>query len=490
MIMKNVVIIGAGPAGLTAAYELAARSAIKPIVFESTSVIGGLARTVEHNGNRMDIGGHRFFSKSPELLDWWFDFLPLEADAAARDASLAKFARPQAPNPVSDDKVMLLRDRKSRIYFEGRFYDYPLKPGSRLLRSLGFRRSLRILKTYLEARRAPIVPVASLEDFFLNRFGRELYHIFFKSYTEKVWGVPCNTILADWGEERIQKLSLGKVIVHALRGGTSNWRVKEKSLIEFFLYPKYGPGQLWDEVAKEIVRLGGEIRLNHKVVGVSGDAVTVEDAEGRRQRINADSILSSMPLDELVLAFDPPAPEPIRALAAQLHYRDFMTLGLLVRRLQRPLTDNWLYIHEQDIGIGRVQIFNNWSPWLLKEKDKVWIGLEYFCNAGDALSSLSDADFTTRAIAELTRIGLIDPADILDHLLLRVPKAYPGYSAGYTRLPEIRAWLDLYPRLLPIGRNGRHRYSNMDEAMLSGIRAAEHILNPESSRDKIWEARL
>ena len=522
---KKALIIGAGPAGLTAAYELLDRSDIVPVIFETSGDIGGISKTVVYKGNRIDIGGHRFFSKNERVMQWWLNLFPLQG-APARDDRLLGRAVPispqcsfrplgathpvtlPAPDPDSTDAVMLLRSRLSRIFFLRRFFDYPVTLSLNTVRNLGLLRIVKIALSYLKVNLAPVRHERSLEDFFINRFGRELYLTFFKDYTEKVWGVPCRDIKPEWGAQRIKGLSITRAMGHALRklvaGGSGiDHKKVETSLIEQFLYPKLGPGQIWEEAAAQIESQGGTIVRRATVVGVeSGNgrvgALLVRDEEsGKVSRHEGDFVISTMPVRELVAAMGEVVPAPVREVAAGLEYRDFMTVGLLLKKLRIRndtgretvnglVPDNWIYIQEREVKLGRLQIFNNWSPYLVADPDTVWIGLEYFCGEGDELWSMADADFIRFAVDELASIDVIDAADVLDATLLRVPKAYPAYFGSYDRFEVVRDYTDGIANLFLVGRNGMHRYNNADHSMLTAMAAVEDIINGRSAKDNIW----
>ncbi len=507
--MKTALIIGAGPAGLTAALEFLEKTDIKPIVLEASGDLGGIAKTIVYHGNRIDIGGHRFFSKSDRVMEWWKRILPLQGapagekgnvDVSYHHASRAIELSPEGPDPDKTDAVMLVRGRLSRIYYLRKFFKYPISLNLETVRNLGPVRMARIGASYLKARLFPIRKERSLEDFIINRFGRELYLTFFKDYTEKVWGVPCDRISPEWGAQRIKGLSISAVILHMLkrlfsRRGDVAQKDVETSLIERFLYPKLGPGQMWEEVAKRVKERGGEIRMHHEVVGLIRDgeriiAAKVRDPQGKIEPLAADWFLSTMPIRELVAGMDPPAPPEVREVAAGLQYRDFVTVGLLVRKMaigERGLVpDNWIYVQERDVKVGRLQIFNNWSPYLVKDPNTVWLGLEYFCNEGDELWSKPDKDFVPFAAAELAKIGIIDAKDVLDGTVLRQPKAYPAYFGSYARFEVVRRWLDGIPNLFLIGRNGMHRYNNQDHSMLTAMEAVEHIAAGRTDKADIW----
>jgi len=512
---KTAIIIGAGPAGLTAAYELLQKTDIRPVLLEQTGHIGGISRTFNHHGNRMDMGGHRFFSKSDRVMKWWQEILPLQGFPSKDDILLSRHKplskAPGAPDPERSDKVMLLRDRFSRIYYLRKFFDYPVKLNVTTLNNLGVNRIARAAFSYLKARAFPIRNERSLEDFMINRFGRELYNTFFRDYTEKVWGVPPTKIQPDWGAQRIKGISISKVLTQALRaalrGGKSSLAQQETetSLIEQFIYPKFGPGQLWEEVADGITAKGGEIHFHSKVSSLEYGknmimAVEATDTKtGAKTRRPGDYCFSSMPVGELISISGGAADENVRAVADGLVYRDFMTVGLLVKKLAIGNTskirtvagivpDLWIYIQEGDVRFGRLQVFNNWSPYMVKDLEHtVWLGLEYFCNEGDELWTMNDNGFMEMAAGELAKIGIITRDDVLDACLVRVPKAYPAYFGTYKRFDEIRRFTDRYENLFLIGRNGQHRYNNMDHSMLTAMTAVDNIVAGITAKDNIWD---
>jgi protoporphyrinogen oxidase len=514
---KIAVIIGAGPAGLTAALQLLRQTNIRPIVVEASDTVGGISRTVDFGGFRMDIGGHRFFSKSDWVMDWWLDILPLDAAAVAsgdpitisyrnRRRTVEVGARAPAP-PRDPGAVMLLRNRLSRIYFLRKFFDYPIRLDSRTIVNLGPWRCLRAGLSYAKASMFPRAPERSLEDFLVNRFGGELYRTFFKSYTEKVWGVPCTEISAEWGAQRIKGLSLTRAVLNTLRRSVRSApapaRKVETSLVERFLYPRLGPGQLWEAVAELVREGGGEIRMRQAVerIAVSGAQVTavgVRDlASGTTATIAADYVISSMPVKDLVASLDPPAPQDVQRVARELPYRDFITVGVIVdarrdapaharRSAAATLPDNWIYVQEPDVRLGRLQIFNNWSPSLVPDQGKVWLGLEYFCNEDDAMWRLSDAEMQALAVRELAQIGLVEPADVVASTVIRVPKAYPAYFGAYAEFDTIRAHVDAIANLFLVGRNGMHRYNNQDHSMLTAKSAVDNIAARRTDKANIW----
>jgi protoporphyrinogen oxidase len=503
---KTAIIIGAGPAGLTAAYELLIRTNIKPIVLERSNCVGGICRTAMYKGNRIDIGGHRFFSKSDRVMNWWLAHMPLEqiSEASPRIA-YHRMSREipgtgsNAPFPPTAENVMLLRSRKSRIYFLRKFFDYPITLSFDTVRKLGLRRTVRSGFSYLRSALFPLRDARNLEQFFINRFGRELYQTFFKSYTEKVWGVPCHAIGADWGEQRIKGLSIGKTVSHALRKYFRGaGEETETSLIEHFLYPRRGPGQMWELVAEKISQLGGAIHTGRRVSAVSAEstrvaAVRAINPDGRSEVYHGDYFFSTMPVKDLISAIDGPVPENVREVSAGLLYRDFIIVGLLVKKLSvaeknnASIEDNWIYVQEPEVRTARLQIFNNWSPDLVADPSKVWLGAEYFCQEADDLWKLTDAEMAQFATRELEKIGILSANEVLDSVVIRMPKTYPAYFGTYHRFAEVREFLDRFENLFPIGRNGMHRYNNQDHSMLTAMLAVDNILSGRLDKSNLWE---
>jgi protoporphyrinogen oxidase len=496
---------------LTAALELVRRSDIVPVVLEKSQDMGGLSRTVNYKGNRIDIGGHRFFSKSDRVMNWWLDVMPVESskedttEIAYQGKRRSVGRNHDACDPETGDCVMLVRSRKSRIYFLRKFFDYPITLSVATLRKLGALRTVKIGFSYVKAALWQIKPEKSLEDFLINRFGRQLYLTFFKSYTEKVWGVPCSVISAEWGAQRIKGLSVAKAIVHVFkkalrpRSGLRQKKI-ETSLIERFLYPKLGPGQLWEYVAEDVKEQGGKILKGYSVTRLltEGDKITAVgavDEQGTYREFTADYVFSTMPIKELVRALDAPVPPPVREISDGLSYRDFITVGVLLDRLKihadtntgsKLLQDNWIYIQEPDVLVGRMQIFNNWSPYMVADRSKVWIGLEYFCYENDELWRKSDSDMIALAAEEMERIGVISRSEILDATVIRVPKTYPAYFGSYDRFPELREYLDHFENLFLVGRNGMHKYNNQDHSMLTAMTAVDNILEGRTDKSNIW----
>ena len=512
--VRTAIIAGAGPAGLTAALELLRHTDVVPIVVETDSQVGGIAKTVQYRGNRMDLGGHRFFSKSDWVMNWWQEILPIAAESR-HEAEAFRLAyhgstRNVKPNTKvrNDENVMLIRPRLSRIYYLRRFFDYPVKLNANTIRNLGLPRISRIGLSYVKARVSPRHPEVTLEDFIVNRFGRQLYETFFRDYTEKVWGVPCAEISADWGAQRIKGLSISKALLHAARQllrreQDTAQKNLETSLIERFLYPKFGPGQMWEEVARRVIAGGGKILLRHRVVAVDRDGHRVkgvtllDETTGEKRQASCHFLFSTMPVNELTRMLQP-EDRAVAATAAALPYRDFVTAGLLVKRMTTPVTkssvssngmppDNWIYVQEPDVKLGRLQIFNNWCPALVADPATIWLGLEYFCNQGDEIWSMQNSRFLDFAARELEKIGLIVRSDVLDGTVVKVPKAYPAYFGEYRDIGRVRAFLDRIENLYPIGRNGMHRYNNQDHSMLAAKAAVDAVADGAADKSAIWD---
>jgi protoporphyrinogen oxidase len=550
---KRAVMIGAGPAGLTAGLELLRRTGIEPVLLEASQEIGGISRTIRYKGNRMDIGGHRFFSKSDRVMQWWMDLMPPEVDDAAAPISYHGMTRAVAvpahlheepvlrgigpitheAEPAGDDAeetmpvdavvvaaptpdpdlVMLIRPRKSRIYYLRKFFDYPITLTRTTVENLGLARMARVGASYAASRLHQIEPEKSLEDFLINRFGRELYLTFFKSYTEKVWGTPCDRISAEWGAQRIKGLSLTTAVKHfvkkTLRGkpkgsGDVAQKGTDTSLIERFMYPKFGPGQLWEHVA-DTIRKGvegraGEIHMGWKAIAVRTEGARVVEVEaqneaGERRSFAGEYFFSTMPMRELVQALEAggtAVPANVREVSEGLQYRDFITVGLLVDRLKVHekdgglLKDTWIYVQEPDVLLGRLQIFNNWSPYLVEDPGKVWIGLEYFCYDTDELWKMPDEALKAFAIAELAKIGIIEAEAVSDAHVVRVPKTYPAYFGTYDRFEELKSFTDSFENLFLIGRNGMHKYNNQDHSMLTAMTVVDGLVTGGVDKAALW----
>lgn len=503
---EKVVIIGAGPAGLTAAYELAALDKYEVIVFEETDRLGGISCTIRHNGNRMDIGGHRFFSKNEQVMQWWRNILPMQGAPAADDRLLApeRIYPSEGPDPEQADRVMLERRRVSRIFYLRKFFDYPISLRTETFTNMGLARTVKAGFGYV-ASAMHKRPENSLEDFYINRFGAPLYRMFFEHYTEKVWGIHPSRLGADWGSQRVKGLSLMKVLGDvASRPFRRDGQARETSLIERFIYPKYGPGQLWETVAADAAARGVRIETESPVVGIEVSGGRVVAVTTRRDGVEktdpCDYLVSSMPVKDLVAALHGiEVPAEVARIARELPYRDFITVGLLVDKLLitnktklktvgNIVPDTWIYIQEPDVKIGRLQVFNNWSPYLVKDfGKKVWIGLEYFCSEGDELWEMDDKAFIDLAVDELSRIGIVDKADVQDAVRVKVRKAYPSYYGSYYELDRVIAFLDGIENLYCVGRNGQHRYNNMDHSMLTAMEAVQHLAGRTSDKSLIWK---
>lgn len=499
--MQTVIIIGAGPAGLTAAYELLKKSKkYKVIILESDSQVGGISKTIKYHNNYMDLGGHRFFSKSEEILELWREIMPVQGKKSFDDKVLGREKRLEkdGPDPERVDNTFLIRDRVSRIYYLKHFFDYPVTFNFETLKNLGFFRVVSCGFSYLKAcifKRREI----SLENFYINRFGKKLYKMFFKSYTEKIWGRDPSRISALWGSQRVKGLSIKKVVKKALH---INSKDKETSLIESFYYPKYGPGQFFLEMEKKIMEMGGVIKKNSPVIKVNIKnkkiISLIYKENGKEKEIRGDIFISSMPLKDLVDSFSIKVESNIKEIAANLPYRDFMTVGLLVKKLNLVNTtkiktlaniipDCWLYIQDNSVKLGRIQIFNNWSPYMVeKPLDTVWLGLEYFCNESLDMWNMKDKDFVNMAIDELVSMDIINKEDVLDYHLERVKKAYPAYFDSYKDIDKLIDYLNKIPNLYCVGRNGQHRYNNMDHSMMTSIIAVRKIINNDKDKTDIW----
>jgi protoporphyrinogen oxidase len=500
----KAIIIGAGPSGLTAAYELLARTDIAPVVLETSEYMGGISKTVEYKGNRLDIGGHRFFSKSDRIMEWWLQMIPLQ-QPDQEDLS----GRKSAATEAAGDPVMLRRKRRSRIYYTGRFFSYPINLSADTLLKLGVFRTATIIMSYLKSVISPIRDEHNLEEFFINRFGKVLYLTFFKSYTEKLWGVPCDLISSEWGAQRIKGLSIAMTIMHLLskmfkRSGDIGQKNTETSLIEEFLYPKLGPGQMWETVAGKIKAMGGEIHTVMEVdaVRAEGNRIAsigaVNKQTGERVTFEGEYFFSSMPIQDLIKAMGEDIPGEVREVSEGLIYRDFIIVGLLLKHLRikdgrnhnGQVLDNWIYIQEPEVSVGRMQIFNNWSPYLIADSETVWIGLEYFCYETDEMWNLSDGEMIHLAEGELKRLGMIVDGDVLDGIVLRTPKAYPAYFGTYDRFDLVGDYLNRFENLFPIGRNGMHKYNNQDHSMMTAMIAVDNIIEGVRDKSNIWNVNV
>ena len=442
---QPVVIIGAGPAGLTAAYE-AVRLGMKPIVFEKGDTVGGIARTESYKGYHFDVGGHRFFTKIEKVDELWREVL--------------------------DEEFIKVR-RMSRIYYNGRFYHYPLRAFN-ALSNLGILESVLIILSYLSSQVWPYPKEETFEHWVSNRFGKRLYETFFKTYTEKVWGIPCNQILADWAAQRIKGLSLTSAVYNALFGIR-----KAKTLIDEFDYPLKGPGMMWRRFQEKVDAGGGQVRLHSDTVSLKHEngritrAVYVEN--GERKEMPVEHLISSASITSLVTMLDPKPPAEVLEAVAHLSYRAFIIVVLIINK-RDLFPDQWIYIHSPNAKVGRIQNFRNWSAAMVPDPDKTSIGMEYFCTEGDEIWTMADNDLTAIASRELAALGLADPDDVADSCVLRQPKAYPVYDHEYSDyLSVIREYLEGFENLQTIGRNGMHRYNNQDHSMLTGLMAAQNV---------------
>jgi protoporphyrinogen oxidase len=451
---NSTIIIGAGPAGLTAAYELV-KQGIKPVVLEKGDKVGGISRTETYKGYLFDIGGHRFFTKVEEVQQLWHEVL---------------------------GEGFIKVPRLSRIYYRGRFFNYPLSAFN-TLSNLGIVESCLILLSYLKAKWRPSPVEDNFEQWVSNRFGERLYKTFFKTYTEKVWGIPCTEIQAEWAAQRIKGLSLKTAIINALFGSNNT-----KTLIKEFEYPLLGPGMMWQRFKEVVEEKGGEVHLNTRVLRIEREGNKIKKVIAERDnnliQLTGENFISSMPVTALVQRFDPPPPEEVLEASRGLKYRDFLIVALVVNR-KDLFPDNWIYIHSQNVKVGRIQNFKNWSAAMVPEQNKTCLGMEYFCHAGDGLWTMSDADLISLATRELDSLGLANAGDVEDGTIIRQPKAYPVYDQDYRKhLQVIQDYLATIENLQTVGRNGMHRYNNQDHSMLTGLLAAKNIMGEHHD---LWE---
>lgn len=505
MTKSDVLIIGAGPAGLTAAYEILKKDNTKKvIILEESNTIGGISRTHQYNGNRMDLGGHRFFSKDERVMNLWKELMPLQGSLAKDDIMLNRTSSLSegGPDPEKEDIVFLTRHRVSRIFFLRKFFDYPISLKFKTFKNMGFKNTWRAGWGYIAScfhKR----PETNLENFYINRFGKPLYEMFFKDYTTKLWGVTPSNISADWGAQRVKGLSMWKAVWSFISKPFKKLfhsKKVETSLIEEFYYPKYGPGQLYELMAKRIKELGGEIILNAKVNKINLEDNKILSLEANNETYIAENYISSMPIKDLFVAIGKDkVDEQVYEVATNLMYRDFITVGVLaskleienntkIKTLDKRVPDCWIYIQERDVKVGRLQIFNNWSPYMVKDyENSLFVGMEYFANEGDELWNMDDKSFIDFAISELEKIKIVKKENVLDTCRLKVKKAYPAYFGVYKDFPLVEKYLKSITNLYCVGRNGQHRYNNMDHSMVTAMVASSIILNENKySVDDLW----
>lgn len=504
--VMDIIIIGAGPAGLATAYQLLKQNKkLKVTILEESDSVGGISKTVRHNGNRMDLGGHRFFTKNEDVEKLWFKIMPLQGHPAYDDKILGtnkKFTGKK--DPEKDDNVMLVRNRISRIFYKHKFFDYPVSLNAKTIKNMGFITTMKCGFSYIHASIFK-KEESNLENFYINRFGNELYNMFFKGYTTKLWGRTPSEIDSSWGSQRVKGISIRKVLIdYYKRLFHIKNKNKETSLIESFYYPKYGPGELYEEMAKQIEKMGGKILLNSKVIKIKKskdniESVTYENNK-KKVTVTCDKLVSSMPVKDLINDMNS-VPKHISKISNDLPYRDFITIGVLVPKLDlknetniktihNNIPDNWIYIQDTTVKMGRIQIFNNWSSYMVKDPiNTIWIGLEYFCSEGDAFWNLKDEDLVKLAKRELKKMGFYD-GKLLDSKVVKVKKAYPAYFDSYDYIGEVREYINGINNLYCVGRNGTHSYNNMDHSILSGMICADLILKNSHDLDKLWNVNV
>lgn len=504
--MKRIVIIGAGPAGLTAGYELLKKGGYEVVILEKSDRIGGISQTVRYKGNRMDIGGHRFFSKDVRVNEWWQNIMPTQGAPSFDDKVLGreKTLADKGPDPEKEDRVMLVRNRVSRIYYSKHFFDYPISLKWSTLKNMGFGTTIKAGFSYLHSVFRKL-PEDNLENFYINRFGRVLYSMFFEGYTEKLWGRHPREISADWGAQRVKGLSITAVIKDVFKKILPKKKdgEVETSLIEEYVYPKFGPGQLWEAVADDIVKMGGTIVKNSEVKYINTEKGKIKSVvcleKGQDKVYEGDIFMSSMPVNDLIAGIKgSDIPDIVAKSAADLPFRDFVTVGLLlnklnlknetkIKTLNNIVPDCWIYVQDTGVKLGRIQIFNNWSPYMVEKPDEnVWIGLEYFCREGDEFWNMSDEECINMAINELVSMDVIDRNDVIDSHRERIQKAYPAYFDGYDNMDKIIDYLNTFDNLFCVGRNGQHRYNNMDHSMVTSFEAVKDIINDIHDKTNVW----
>tara|TARA_Y100001968_G_scaffold46755_1_gene36906 strand:- start:855 stop:2459 length:1605 start_codon:yes stop_codon:yes gene_type:complete len=520
----KVAVIGAGPAGLAFSDKLIElRKDVSIDIYEKSNYIGGISKTINYKGNRIDIGGHRFFSKSDEVMKWWTNKFPIDTSTlnksdkiyyqnANREIEGFKTVR---DDNKTNNRIMLVRKRKSRILYAGKLYDYPLKLNLKTIQNIGSLNLINVGLSYLRSK-TNNKKAKNLEDFIISRFGYKLYSMFFESYTEKVWGRHPKDISPEWGAQRIKGLSIRKVIINIFQKVLSNvlntnssgisQKATETSLIERFLYPKYGPGQMWEAVADDLKEENVNIFMNTPIIGIHfstdnklAEALSYRDKNGIIHNQKYDYIISTMPIKELIKSSTSNSKYPVFTneilnIADSLPYRDFITVGLLINNISGPqnelLDDTWIYVQEPNVKVGRIQIFNNWSPYLVADNNLYWIGLEYFCNQNEELWNKSDDELINLAKKEIVDLNLTNSGSFIDSTVIREPKTYPAYFDSYERIDHLINSVNKIKNLYLIGRNGMHKYNNQDHSMLSGFRAAELIAkgnNDIKSKEELWK---
>ena len=502
---KKIVIIGAGPAGLSAGYTILKNSDdYEVVIVDRDKQVGGISKTISYDGNRMDLGGHRFFTKEKKINDLWEEILPIQGKPSYDDKILntkKEFSK-NGPNPEKEDKVFLIRNRVSRVYYCKKFFSYPISLSFNTIKNLGFIKTMTSGFSYLKSIFVK-KEENNLENFYINRFGKKLYNIFFEGYTEKLWGRSPKNIDASWGKQRVKGLSIIEILKDAFcKIFKIKTKKQETSLIEQFHYPKYGPGQMYEEMAKEIIKNGGKILKEHEVIKINNNKSRIKSILCKNKdkvvKIEADYFISSMPVKDLINGMDN-IPKKINNIASNLPYRDFITVGLIIDKLKiknntkiktlnNIVPDCWIYIQTSEVKLGRIQIFNNWSPYLVKDIDNtISLGLEFFCFENDEFWNKKDKELVEYAKKELIKIGVIEEDAIIHNSHVeKIQKAYPAYFDSYSEFDKVRKYLDSYDNLYCIGRNGQHRYNNMDHSMMCGIVCAENIINNIKDKDNIW----
>lgn len=522
---KHVIVIGAGPAGLSFADKLLELSAdFSVTILEKSNYIGGISKTVNFEGNRIDIGGHRFFSKSDEVMNWWAQKFPVSIEDVEKEnfelryqgqtTAIPNGFRTASTKDKESSNVLLLRTRKSRIIHDKKLYDYPLKINNQTLANIGALKIIQVSLSYIKSKINFKEPL-NLEQFIVSRFGNTLYKMFFESYTEKVWGRHPSEISAEWGAQRIKGLSIRKILQDVVNKALAKLRKEkidisqkniETSLIEKFLYPKYGPGQIWEFVAKELeenqhVTINMNSELTEIEISAKEDVAKVKYrvSDGSLKTLDCDFVISCMPISKLVECLhienkDNQLTKSTVDSAKNLPYRDFLTVGLLLRNFYGPngeeLDDTWLYVQEPNVKVGRIQIFNNWSPYMVEDKNYKWVGLEYFCQEGDQLWSMNNNQLIDLALHELSELGLCNKRDYLKGTVLKEEKTYPAYFDSYSDIENIKEALIKVTPLFLIGRNGMHKYNNQDHSMLTAFRTAELIADRNinaTSKKSVWD---